>query len=250
MGANDLYVTVSQRKLACVVDPALALSMPRGAALTLRLAGAFEAWLPRSFWQVLDASELITARLPQTLPLSVDGQALAEWLLLRETTDAGSWTLRWLGDCVAESQLRDAAQIDLVERAERLLASLLDRLPEPEAAAPWQPFAELAHGAADVAALSAALEGALVLCMASGDGDADAPALVRLLERAGVPLDGPTLSNETGLLAAERQFVRQALAGAGAAPLLQGHARLAAVHVLADAGDTPWQAAAAWWYWI
>lgn len=250
MDASDLHVAITRRKLPCVVDPLLALGSPRSAALTLRLAVAFEAWLPRSFWQVLDASEWIAADPCATDSPLPDARALADWLALRECTDAGAWTLRWVGDNVAESHLRDAEAPELIDRFERLHEALLERLPEDAAAAaPW-PRGGVLDGNADVAALSAALDGALVICTAKPNASCEPPPLVQLLRRAGLAPHGPALDDGTALLAAEQRLVREALAGAGAVPLLQRLPSLAAVHVLAGDGAAPWQDAQAWWYWI
>ena len=61
MGASDLRVTVDGPKLRCVLDPALVLGHACGLKLALGLTRVFETWLPRSFWQVLDASDLLSA---------------------------------------------------------------------------------------------------------------------------------------------------------------------------------------------
>lgn len=263
MGASDLQIQVWQRKLPCVIEPALVLGQACGPALALGLARGFEAWLTRSFWQVLDASELL-ARPRAAAPeqLMPDGRALSGWIALRDGTDASAWTLRWMGDCMADSQLREAAAPDLVERYERLLAVLLERLDRArrrtwadQLGAGWQAGLDRGLAAADALALSACLDGALVLCGAAGD---ELPMPVSTLEQVAVPVarfDGGDAGN---LLAAERELVRQALAAAGLAALSQTLPRLAAVHVLCEAAASDddsadadaWTGARAWWYWV
>jgi hypothetical protein len=162
--------------------------------------------------------------------------------------------LRWVGDNVAESHLCEAGPIDLVDRSERLHESLLQQLPDAQGPAGWSPCGDALVGAPDVLALSAALDGALVLCAAApgelAPGDLGPVPLVALLQRAGVQLRGPVPGDDSGLWGAERAWVREALAAAGAVPLLQGLPRLAALHVLAGRAESPWNEARAWWYWI
>lgn len=248
MGASDLRVTVEQPKLRCVVDPALALGHAAGPRLAQRLTRVFETWLTRSFWQLLDASELLRDAGP-------DSTALHEWLLLRERTDAGSWTLRWVGDNLAESQLKGTLDDELLGRYEWLseaLATRHDAMPSAD----WRRGFDPVVAAYDAVALSAALEGAMILTPC-GAGDA-APWPVQALQRLHLPVernadDGP------GLFAAERQLVRQSLAAVGLAALLQSLPPLAVVHVLvapraapdiasADDETDPWTRANAWWY--
>jgi hypothetical protein len=248
MGASDLRVTVDQPKLRCVLDPALALGHASGPRLAQRLARVFETWLTRSFWQTIDASELLRRDGP-------DPVALSEWILLRDRTDAGSWLLRWVGDNLAESQLQGAAGDDLVERFEWLAASLAARQDAAPNAA-WRSGFDPVAGAFDTLALSAALEGALILSQRPA-GDA-APWPVQALQRLQLPVD-QLRDDSASLFAAERQVVRQALAAAGLAALLEPLPPLAVVHALLTAGpasDTasaddepdPWARVRACWY--
>jgi hypothetical protein len=267
MRLADLSFTVSQRKLACVLDPALVLGHCQGAELALRLARVLEPWLTRSFWQVIDASELL---LPHTLHRPVHGTlparrmqpdagALAAWIALRDVTDAGSWTfLRWIGDNRAESQVRDAAEPDIVDRYEQFAAALARR------AAPRDEH-ELWHGidpvqcAMDTLALSACLGGAVILSQQPEDG-AGEPWPVQALMQAGLEAHPLAPMPVETLFAAERQLLRNALAGAGLAAMLECLGRLAVVHVTVDASALPpatnidsspadpWADARAWWY--
>ncbi|MGM9480156.1 hypothetical protein ACS5PN_03085 [Roseateles sp. NT4] len=252
MSASDLRVTVDGVKLRCVLDPALVLGQACGLKLALGLTRVFETWLPRSFWQVLDASEMLGSENQQGLhPL-----ALNDWTALRDGTDAGSWTLRWVGDNLAESQLRGSAGSDdsLVERFEWHAEALQSHQTKP-AARGWCHGFDPVAGAHDALALSAALDGALILCRAP-DAEA-APGPVEALSGLDPPPRLLAESDATSLLAAERAFVRQAIAAAGLAALLQSVQHVCAVHALtlppdADASndDTqdPWQRSRAWWY--
>ncbi|GAB4565018.1 MAG: hypothetical protein Tsb007_35380 [Rhizobacter sp.] len=248
MSASDLRVTVDQPKLRCVLDPSLALGHAAGPRLAQRLTRVFETWLTRSFWQLIDASELLR----QTGP---DPTALSEWVLLRDRTDAGSWLLRWVGDNLAESQLQAAPGDDLVERFEWLAAALAARQ-DTVPASDWQRGFDPVAGALDALVLSAALDGALIL--SERPPSATDPWPVQALQRLRLPVE-QTRDDSAGLFVAERQVVRQALAAAGLAPLLQPLPPLAVVHVLvapraaadtasADEEPDPWAQAHAWWY--
>lgn len=253
MGASDLRVTVDAAKLRCVLDPALALAHAHGPRLALGLTRVFETWLTRSFWQVLDASELLLLRgTAGGAAAAPDPAALTEWIALREGTDAGSWLLRWVGDCLAESQLRSAGDEPVVERFEWLAEALQRRDEAAGRREGWCHGLDARAAALDGLALSAALDGALLLC--PWPAGTEAPVPVQALARAGVPAEAATANED--LFAAERQWVRQQLAAAGLVPMLSSVGRLCAVHALAPPGgcgaagdaEDPWAAAAAWWY--
>lgn len=253
MGASDLRVTVDGVKLRCVLDPALVLGQACGLKLALGLTRVFETWLPRSFWQVLDASELLGGSAqPQS---GLHPLALNDWTALRDGTDAGSWTLRWVGDNLAESQLRSGGSDDsLVERFEWHAEMLLAHQARPAPRGWCQDF-DPVLGAHDALALSAALDGALILCRAA---DAQTPPPpVQALSRLDPPPRELAGSDTSSLLAAERDFVRQAIAAAGLSALLQTVQHACVVHVLtlppeghASNDDTqdPWQRSRSWWY--
>jgi hypothetical protein len=259
MRLADLSLTVSQHKLACVLDPSLLLDHAQGPTLALRLTHVLEPWLTRSFWHVIDASELLRGARAGA-PDPPDPAALAAWITLRDETDAGSWPLRWVGDNRAESQVRDGADADVVERYEWLSAALARRCPVPrDERARWTGIDRTAN-ALDTLALSACLEGATVLTQMPGDGD---PWPVRALMLARVPVQSLTPMPADTLFAAERQLLRGALAGAGLAALTARLPKLAVVHVSVEddaigaAGDgddealtahDPWTQASAWWY--
>lgn len=254
MGASDLRVTVDSAKPRCVLDPALALGHPLGPRLALGLTRVFETWLTRSFWQAVDSSELLRRPLPAEDEVAApDAVALEQWLTLRDTTDAGSWRLRWVGDSLAESQLRDGGDEGLVERYECFAAALATREDSSDARRErWNLGLDLRAAALDTLALSATLDGALVLC--NLPPATEAPGPVQALPRLGLQalaMDDDAVS----LFATERTVVRHALAAAGLAALLQPLGRFAAVHALAlpddapaDAPCDPWRTIRIWWY--
>lgn len=231
MRADDLRVTVRQRKLPCVLDPALVLGSRDGFTLALRLTQVMEPWLTRAFWQVIDASELLMPRLSAAMRengmLPPHDDALRSWIDLRETTDAGSWPFRWIGDNLAESQVQDGADAGVVERYEAFSEALAARWPDTGGDGwGWDPL----RISLDTLALSATLDGALVL---TARPDGREPWPVRAFAASGgsaTCLDPPPPDS---LFAAERALVRDALAAAGLATLSQRLPRLAVMHVSA-----------------
>jgi hypothetical protein len=253
MRQGDLSLTVSQRRLACVLDPALALGQPAGPVLALKLAQVLEPWLTRSFWQAVDSSELIPPRrhkLGAGDTLLPNDAALSSWIALRNTTDAGSWPLRWVGDNLPESQVKDSADASVVERCELLMCTLLDRAQGHDVAA-WATPLDPVLSAMDAVALSACLDGAMVLTLVPSDASGE-PWPVQALARAGVQTQRLDPLPEHTLFATERQWVRDALVSAGLAAMAERLPRLAVVHAIAntEAGpqDDPWDGARAWWY--
>jgi hypothetical protein len=271
MRRADLSLFVSQRKLPCVLDPALALGHAEGPLFASRLVQVMEPWLPRSFWQVIDSSELLARSALQPpeaeggeASLAFDFGALATWIRWRDSTDAGSWLFRWIGDNFAESQVQDAAEAGVVERYERLLEALTARcMNAGESRRHWCGFDPL-HAAFDTLALSATLKGALLLSLPAAQPPGE-PWPVQALHRIGVRTTQLVPMPEQSLFAAERAFVRQALAAAGLAAPMQSLPPLAVVHVLAeivrqvtaegsddalDLAADPWGSAEAWWYFV
>ena len=85
---SDLTVTLQQRRLACVLDPALVLS-PYGLAVS-RLCEVVDVWMVRELWHILDNTHFFmqrpallveaAARTPDTEAASQEAlQALLAW---------------------------------------------------------------------------------------------------------------------------------------------------------------------------
>ncbi|RQR50632.1 hypothetical protein DIE19_30225 [Burkholderia sp. Bp9126] len=283
MRADDMLVSVRSRKLACVLDPALVLGSRVGLPFALRLSRVLEPWLTRSFWQVIDASELLLPGLAAASRRD-DAEArwpvadvLRAWIALRDATDAGAWPFRWIGDNLAESQLDGAADPGIVMDYETLAEALLMRLrPEDEPQhGIWPSRWNHREASVDTLALSAALDGALVLTAAMAERE---PWPVQALARIGHParlLDPLPDERSASLFAAERTLLRDALAAAGLASLAQALPPLVALHVnvvpamreaawmpvlpSADEGPgtpdriaaaNPWDDVRAWWYYL
>lgn len=233
MGADDFQVTVRRKKLTCVLDPALVLGSPFGLMFALRLAQVVEPWLTRAFWQLIDASELLLPRLAAApaaqAPLQPLAPVLRAWIALRDVTDAGSWRFRWIGDKLADSQLQDAADAGLLRRYEALAEAALRRNPPASVGRlAWPPAWDPLETSLDTLAVSAALDGALVLTAEVGDA---APWPVQALGRIGAAVNALQPMPAESLFAHERALLRDALAAAGLAGVAQQLPRLVALHL-------------------
>lgn len=268
MRTPDLSLKVRQRKQPCILDPTLVLVHGQGPALALRLTQVLEPWLTRSFWQVIDASELLL-RAPDAgtkelggAEVRPDASALATWITLRDNTDAASWPLRWVGDNLSESQIGDDACNDVVERYEHLSCALVERTESKLAVrGQWQGGMNPLQIAMDTLALSATLGGALVLSAVPAAGER-VPWPVQAMMLAGLEAARLDALPVDTLFSNERLWLRDALASVGLAVLAERLPHLAVVHVMADGNvsapqrdplsDTrqrdPWAAAQGWWY--
>lgn len=254
MQRADLQLLVNQRKPVCVLDPALVLCHARGPLLATRLTQVMEPWLTRSFWQALDASELL-ARGASAGDAGVSAAALSAWIAMREGTQLGSSLFRWIGDCLQESLMQESGDLRTLERYEQLAQALGERCEarrDAVAVPGWCTRFDPQAAAQDALVLSATLDGALLL--STGEGE---PRAVRAAQAAGLDVTRLDLPSDEGLFAAERVFVRHALAVAGVAPLLAQGPRLAVLHVLAEGDDDKladdaahdlWDGARVWWY--
>ncbi|MGF6980972.1 hypothetical protein F0160_25865 [Paraburkholderia sp. JPY303] len=239
MRPDDLFVHVHSRKFCCVLDPALVLGSRFGLVFAMRLSRVLEPWLTRSFWRMIDSSELILPTLRAAAPsepacaLQPLPGTLQEWIVLRDNTDAGSWPFRWVGDNVAESQFQGVADAALVTRYEALAEALESGAPcdEDSAAHSWPPGWDDTRISLDTVALSAALGGALVLTVSAAGQE---PWPVRTLAQIGCParlLDPLPTECSASLFAAERELLRDALVTAELTSVAQELPRLAALHV-------------------
>jgi hypothetical protein len=232
---HELEVSVRARRMACVIDPALALASPHGAQFAMRLAHAVEVWMLRTFWQVLDASDYYRSDPLSFWPANARArigesgagamrQALACWEAQRAAVDQGNDRLHWLTDSLAESTFPEGAPTDLLERYEALHDGLAARSDPREEATESAAF----FGAIDALALAGALGTARILTLAPDDprGCLFAAAGHLLLDAEAAPLD------DGELVALERAHLRGALIRAGAVPLLWCGLRAAVMHVV------------------
>jgi hypothetical protein len=230
---SELEVSVRARRLACVIDPLLALSSPYGALLAQRLAQVAEVWVTRSFWQALDASEFHRrdplafwseserANLPASTVAEVRA-ALALWEEMRARTDLGHCRLHWLNDNITESALPEHVAPEQFARYERLHESLATRCNRSSDVGETLGF----FGAMDALVLAATLGNARLLSFASSDARA---GIVSTCAALGLALD--TVPMADALARRERDRWRELLLDAAAAACVWTGLELALVHL-------------------
>ncbi len=247
----DLTVSVSQRRWSCVLDPALALATPFGAALVRRLATLMDVWMVRSFWQVLDSSEYFQSN-PRALGIDQDPDVvraqLQAWERIRARTDLAGLRFFWIGDNHSESRLPEVAEADWVPRYERLCQSLERRRPTRMRLV--HPALDERSGAAIEIAAIAGLLHPVVVITPWPRAESGMPRLCRELSVLGLECRAVALDGDVPLATIERDYLNHLLVHAGATPWFCAGLRLAALHILApdaasavpgameDSGDT------------
>jgi len=238
----DLAVTLSQRRWACVIDPALLLLTPFGPTLVQRLGALTELWIPRSFWRVLDDSETCLRESKRLVPAAwlaavdqdfgaVSRDALRTWERIRARTDLCGLRFRYLDDSLMLSAVPEQREPDLVQRFDQIEAALQRDLGS------WPDGSADGHDAwlcaIDTLALATTLGAAFVLTLANRATSQPAPAAA--LE--GFPRIPPfqRIDSDRALANLEyEQLARLAVQG-GLAPLLWAGLDLAVAHVVAPA---------------
>jgi hypothetical protein len=234
MSLPDLTVSVSQRRWSCVLDPALALATPFGAALVRRLGALMDVYMVRAFFRALDSSEYYR-RNPRALALDQDEdivrRQLQAWERIRARSDLTGLKFFWIGDNQSESHLPENAEPDLVQRYEVLCKSL-ERRPRPKVRLVRALFDEQSSAAIEVAALACALQPVIVLTNWS-PADGGMPRLCRDLANLGLDCQAVAADTAAAPATIERDFLCHLLVHAGATPLFCAGLRIAVVHILA-----------------
>lgn len=237
---SDLSITISQRRWACVLDPALVLSR-FGLPLIRRLNEAMELWIVRELWHILDNSRFWLDR-PEALfatgregmeanhALADDREltsAMKAWERIRMENDLNGLKLYWLADCFADSMTPKGQTPDLVPRFEALACALDRHLAST---------GPMACAARDSAALAAALGTAIVLTSQSAPEHADdmAPAICRMFSEGIACL---RVSDDDPIAAIEREHLRRLLVHAGAANMLFAGLNPVIIHFSAPAAS-------------
>jgi hypothetical protein len=242
----DLTVTLQQRRLACVLDPALILS-PYGLALS-RLGEVVELWVGRELWHMLDNTHFYTQR-PSLLidtttpPTDKDLasqealQALLDWERWRLENDQAGLQLFWVGDAPSGSLLPAHRDARLVWRYEMLAYALDNGAHRTET---LEQVLEPAFR--DTVALAAALRASLILARPPlvASSESQLPPLCTALTHWGVSCS--LLPDLDPFVHVERDYLRHLLVHAGLAPLLWAGLRLAVVHLWVPGASTLWPA--------
>jgi hypothetical protein len=223
---------------ACVLDASLALSSG-GLLLATRLAREWPVWLVRSMWPMIDSDQLYRER-PHLVAAAGEPRASVDQLI----SALGDWHVAWLGDRVKgrfhwigdhrhESDIPEDADECLLARFEALANSLLRRTgdSDDEAIDEWS---WRRTSACEALALAAALQTrpTVVLTLAE---PGTRPGAVELWEEfTGVECPALEVNGTT-------PFALPASLRIGLPPLLDGAARLAAIHIAAPrALSLPW----------
>ena len=246
LGFADLTVTLQQRRLACVLDPALILSS-YGLALS-RLGEVAELWVGRELWHMLDNTHFYTQQpslLVDTATRSTDDalasqealQALLGWEQWRLENDQAGLKLFWVGDAPSGSLLPAHMDAHIVWRYEMLAYAL-----ESRAGGPAKLDQILEPAFRDTVALAAALQASLILARPplAAPSEGQLPSVCTALTRWGVPCS--LLSDLDPFVYVERDYLRHLLVHAGLAPLLWAGLRLAVVHLWVPGASTLWPA--------
>jgi hypothetical protein len=119
-----LDVSVSSRRISCILDGELALSR-QGLLFAMRLAQEANVWLFRALWNALDNSHFYPAS-PEPEAAGQRGrrEASEQWESARLATDLGGLQFFFVGDARHESLLPKEVGQDLVERFEALAGEL------------------------------------------------------------------------------------------------------------------------------
>jgi hypothetical protein len=241
-----LDVSLSSRRMACVLDGELALSR-QGLLFAMRLAQEADVWLFRALWQTLDNSYMlrdISERDPGSASNGREAfpspRILQQWEMARLETDLGGLQLFFVGDARHESFLPKDIGKDLVRRFE-LFSEELDKL-HRQPVDEERPLYELTHECRrDTAALAAALVRHRPLVFSRcqkaespGIESAAAPPLCVFLQRCGIECRFIAGGRQ---VASIRSYLQPIFARTGLAELLwdmeQDGQGLAVVHIVA-----------------
>jgi hypothetical protein len=119
-----LDVSVSSRRMSCILDGELALSR-QGLLFAMRLAQEANVWLFRALWNALDNSHLYPAAAePDAAGQQGRREASEQWESARLATDLAGLQFFFVGDARHESLLPKEVGSDLVERFETLAIEL------------------------------------------------------------------------------------------------------------------------------
>jgi hypothetical protein len=119
-----LDVSVSWRRMSCILDGELALSR-QGLLFAMRLAQEANVWLFRALWNALDNSHLyLAAAEPDAAGQQGRREASEQWESARLATDLAGLQFFFVGDARHESLLPKEVGSDLIERFEALAGEL------------------------------------------------------------------------------------------------------------------------------
>jgi hypothetical protein len=157
-----LDLSVSSRRMACVLDGELALSR-QGLLFATSLAQEADVWLFRALWQALDNSYIFRDVSEAGADSTAEGKSafpslhmLQQWEMARLETDLRGLQFFFVGDARHESLLPKEVGKDLVKRFE-ILSEELDELHCPHSDGEGAAYDPIYECRRDATALATAL---------------------------------------------------------------------------------------------
>lgn len=242
---SDVAITFTKQRWACVLDPALALSV-YGLPLVKQLSERMELWIVREFWHMLDNPQFYVEQ-PETL-LGKDLEALSpaarqqvsqqmlrslqEWERLRLRVDPTTRNINFLADVIGESCVPVGVDDDLIWRWESLAQSLDNCMGEPFTKADTLTLAYR-----DLAALAAARPACILTHRSTEAAQFNVPPTIcGPLQQWGIA--SQEVKADDKILAAERAYLCEILVHAGLSKLLWSGLNLIVLHLMVPAAAT------------
>jgi hypothetical protein len=246
MSSPDLSITVSHRRLACVLDPGLVLSR-FGLSLIRRIGDFMELWMPRELWHILDNSQFYLEQ-PECL-CQLDSSerhdqlrwtqakdeivsAIKVWERIRLDSDLSGLKVFWIGDGLSESFVPPGTGAGLIWRYETF-AHALDR--HLKSSGP------IVCAARDAAALAAALGTAFVLTYRTTES-VEVEAAPEICKALACHMSCELVARADPLAAIESEYLRHLLVYSSSADLLWSGLHLAVLHLALPSASTLYRA--------
>ncbi|MBD2108949.1 hypothetical protein [Nodosilinea sp. FACHB-13] len=242
---SDVSITLTQRRWACVLDPALALSI-YGLPLVKQLSELMELWIVREFWHMLDNPQFYVEQpeallgkqievLPPTERQEVSQQmlrSLQEWERLRLRVDPTTRNINFLADVIGESFVPAGADSDLIWRWESLAQSLDGQIGEQLAR---DDVLTLAYR--DLAALAAARPACILTHRTTAElAQNQPPRVCSTLTKWGIACQEIGFDNVMADI--EQNYFRSVLVHAGVSKFLWSGLNLSIIHLVVPAAAT------------
>jgi hypothetical protein len=249
-------------QMACVIDPALALSR-HGVALVKCLGRVMELWVARELWHILNDTTFYTKQPQLIAPRRHVGErtaeqeyyvlkeiifALKEWEKFRLETDLTGLNLFWIGDSLRESFLPQNRNSDLFENWEFIFRRIDTKFRKYYTSDHVLPLTFR-----DATALVAALGSATILTYQTSIECENnlPPEICKALEQWGISCTN--LSSQDPVVALERSYFHDLLVRSSGAKFFLSDAHLSILHLLIPTSclESPcgkWFEAKGFWY--